>query len=271
MKKILFTALFYVILAQTSFAQGEFEDESKIVLRNESSYALALNTNGFGINYMYGKRIDGFRKKIYTLDFSYIKHSKETKSSNPYDAYASQYVYGKTNTFFTLKGGYGFLREKFEKRDKGGVAVRYYYTIGPAIGILKPVYFEYIYAHTVTTNQGTYSVIDSVKNIRHYSGMDPSLIRGKSGFKYGLSEISVSPGIFGRFAFSFEFSKKADNISALEGGITVESYLRKIRLMAVEPSGSSFLSKIEDNGHIFVSLFFAYRFGRILKAKGIDG
>ena len=52
-------------------------------------------------------------------------------------------VYGKLNATYTLKGGLGYQKEMFQKRDQGGISIRYFINFGPSFAIMKPIYYEY--------------------------------------------------------------------------------------------------------------------------------
>ena len=74
-----------------------------------------------------------------------LKHPKEYKLSNPYSQSAGTFVFGKLNTVFYLRGGIGRQHELFKKADLGGIAIRYFYTVGPVLAIYKPIYYKVLY------------------------------------------------------------------------------------------------------------------------------
>ena len=62
------------------YAQGEIDFQSRVFYRNEWSLAAMLNSNGFGANYRYGQRIDAANKRLYEVDFAYLKDPNEQKT-----------------------------------------------------------------------------------------------------------------------------------------------------------------------------------------------
>jgi hypothetical protein len=58
MKKLLIIAVMYIIGINSVYGQGELNEQQKIFFRNEMSFAILLNTDGFGLSYREGKRID---------------------------------------------------------------------------------------------------------------------------------------------------------------------------------------------------------------------
>jgi hypothetical protein len=232
-------------------AQGEIDAQEKIFYRNERTFAATLASNGFAGNFRYSKRIDAFRKTNYEIGFAYLKHEKEYKisySSSP--QLGGSFVFGKTNSLFSLRAGIGFQKELFRKEDKGGISIRYFYTFGPSIGFQKPVYYDVIVSEM--DNEGNYvQVRKTMKFESHITAVER-----KAPFYVGLDEISVVPGIYGKFGFTFEFSKNDRSFNAIEAGIICDAFLRKIPIMA------------NDHNHWFYpAVFISYRFGKVIDAQ----
>ena len=148
--KFVFLSILLIILYSISFSQGEIEEE-RMYNRSENSGSLLLNSNGWGVNFRIGKRLDGYKKRLIDFDFVGIKHPKEDKKHHPIND--EKLVFGKLNSFFTLKIGYGYQKEIFSKFDKGGIAIKYFYWGGFSFGFLKPVY--YIIYDSNSSTQGT--------------------------------------------------------------------------------------------------------------------
>ena len=150
-RKLLITILL-LTLKNFIFSQGEISN-IKIYDISEKSLAVLLNSNGEGCNFRYGKRLDGKRRRIYDFDFEYVKHSKEIKTHNPYYENNNRFVFGKLNEFFNLKSAIGLQKELFSKSDKGGVAIKYFFTGGFSLGLLKPIYYNIIDSTKVIDGQ----------------------------------------------------------------------------------------------------------------------
>jgi hypothetical protein len=238
--------LFYICLTISSaFAQGEIDDQEKIFYRNERTYAFTLNTNGFSGNFRYAKRINGFKKTLYEVDLAKIKHEKELKITfSSSQQFGSSFVYGKLNTLFTLRGGIGLQKELFSKEDKGGISIRYFYTFGPSIGLQKPVYYEIIVTNTNTT-----------KIVKFESHLLDQIQR-RAPFYVGLKELSIVPGVYGKFGFTFEFGKSDAVFRAIETGVVIDAFIRKVPILANNL-----------NHWCFPSFFLSYRFGRVIDAQ----
>jgi hypothetical protein len=232
--------------------QGEIDTQEKILYRDERSFAVLLNSNGVGGNFRYARRITYLKKTLYEADFAFIKHPKEVRvTSSSYYNSSRNYVYGKANSFYNIRLGLGYQNEVFQKHDKGGISVRYFYNAGLDIGLLKPIYYTYRTYRLVSENV----YVDSFF-VERFKDQHPAVteIVGKASFFKGFDEIAVIPGLYGKLGVTFEFGNSEKIINALEAGVIIDAFPKKIPIMATE-----------ENSQFFLSLFISYRFGR-----GID-
>jgi hypothetical protein len=246
MRKLLITAVLLIIGINSIYAQGELTEEQKVFYRNEKTAGLLLNTDGFGISYREGKRLDYLNKRLFEIDFGIIKHPKEVRLSNPYYQTTKSFVFGKLNSLFFIRGGIGHQHEIFSKADQGGVAIRYFYSAGPAIAIYKPIYYKIIYPVSASN-------IETIDEKFELSIHQPGDIYSKSAFSKGLDETKFLPGLYAKGGFNFEYSKEDIVIHAIELGISVNAFPKKIPIMATE-----------DNKAVFLSVFVSYRIGLII-------
>jgi hypothetical protein len=245
-------AILYIILITFPplFSQGEIDEQEKIFYRNERTYAATLSTTGLSGNFRYAKRIDAFKKTLYEIEFAQIKHEKEIKISySSSQQLGGSFVYGKLNSFYTLRGGIGLQNELFRKRDKGGISIRYFYTFGPSIGFQKPVYYDVL---VYELNPDGVSV-QVAKRMKFESHID---VEKKAPFYVGLKETTLVPGAFGKVGFTFEFGKLDVVFNAIETGIVLDAFIKKIPIMA------------NDQNHwLFPGFFLSYRFGKVINAQ----
>jgi hypothetical protein len=245
MKKLLIILLVLASVINELYSQGELNEQQKVFFRNEKSFAILLNSDGYALSYRGAKRIDYLNKKIFELDAGILKHQKEYKISNPYYQSGS-FVYGKLNTVVFIRGGIGHQKELFKKADLGGIAIRYFYSVGPTIALYKPVYYRII--HYV--NQ-YYSELRDEKFDVSVAPL-PYDIYNKASFFKGLNETKVLPGVYVKGGFNFEYSVEDRIIHAVEIGAQINAFPKEIPIMASY-----------DNKSIFFSLFVSYRFGII--------
>jgi len=247
MRKI--SAIFLLLVANLMivYAQGEIDDQKKIFFRNERTFAGIINTEGYGFGFRYAKRLDGFKKSTYELEFSYVKDEEETKVSKYYSQQiGSSFVPGKVNAFFTLRAGVGFQKELFQKYDRGGISIRYFYNFGPVLGILKPIYYE--------VEKSKDSIV-----VKKFELDEISNIQGRAPFYLGMDEISLVPGAYCKFGFTFEFGRYDKTFSAIETGIALNIFTKKVPIMADN-----------DNKFAYFTFFLSYRFGKIIDAQFKD-
>ena len=239
--KHLFSILFIIVPFLTGYAQGEIDTENKILFRNEKTFGISLNSNGYGMGYRYGKRINIHRKFLYDGDINIVKHQKEKKMYNPYSESLKKFVYGKTNQAFNIRFGIGQHHELFRKFDRNSVSVRWYYIGGVTAMFLKPIYYE-----VLNDSTGDYVWQLFEKNTPWW------YITDRKPFTNALNEIKVIPGGFVKTGFGFEFSKEDKRINMLEAGISLEVYPYPVKIM-----------ETEQKQLFFPTVFLSYRFGKV--------
>jgi hypothetical protein len=245
MKKLIIIAVFNVFVITLVHGQGELNEQQKVFFRNERSFGISLHSDGIGLGYRGAKRINFRNKKLLEIDFGTLKNPKEYKQSNPYTT-GGNFIFGKLNSTFFLRGGLGFQHELYKKADLGGIAVRYFYSAGPVLAIYKPIYYRVLYP--VGINEYI------IKEEKFTSAIAmPTEIYGRAPFTKGFDELKVMPGLYGKFGFNFEYSKEDKVIHAIEVGAQLDAFPKNIPIMANE-----------SNKALFFSLFVSYRFGVII-------
>ncbi|MCF8381168.1 MAG: hypothetical protein K9H49_16465 [Bacteroidales bacterium] len=240
--------VFLSLLSATAFSQGELDTQAKILYKNERSFGVFLNSNGLQGDFSFAKRINARNHSLYQIELLTLKNPKEIKISNSY--YTNKgFVFGKTNNFLEIKAQWGKQTEVYRKNDASGISVKYFYTIGPTIGILKPIYYEILYATGVPWE--VYTKVEKFSTSVHQTN-----IYGKASFLKGVNEISFIPGASGKFGFNFEYSKDNKSINALEFGIGADIFPKNIPIMAME-----------TNQFFYLNFFAGYRFGRVIDAS----
>lgn len=246
MKKNLLILLICGSVSLTLSGQGEIDEERHTLFRDESTFAGFLYSNGWGVNYRHGYYRDAKNQFIVDVDFAYVKDPKEVKTQVIYDYNTRRYVYGKENLMWELRGLAGWQNELYRKYDKNGISVRLFYAGGISVGFLKPIYYE-VY---------TFSPIGETVDME-YLKFDPSIhqsqIGGRGPFHKGFNELKVMPGATGKLGMSFEYSKRDAVVHALEAGISLTVYPKKMPIMAND------LSRF-----LFFNLSVGYRFGKIV-------
>jgi hypothetical protein len=212
------------------------------------SFGAKLSSNGFGLHYNFSTRITYRLRRFYEAEYSLIKDQKEIKSMiiNPTSYTTKRFVYGKINSAHSIKGGYGYNRMIFEKRDKSSISIHLLGSAGASLTFCKPIY---------------YNIADSIVNNRIFSsdrkfdGSRDELILGRSLFIKGISETTLHPGVYTKFGIGFDFSRDVEKTSILEIGTSFDYYFRKLEIMHKNPHS------------YFLSFYLMYSFGQKYDAR----
>lgn len=247
MKKLLITVVVLMAGVWKIYAQGDLDEQQKVFFRNERSFAALLNTDGIGLSYRAAKRINYLNKRFLEFEAGTLKSLKEYRQRTLF-AQGGSFVFGKLNSTFYFRGSFGFQHELYSKEDYGGIAIRYFYSGGPVIALLKPIYYKFLYQVPGTVNEFELKEEKFDPNIAV-----PQDVYGKASFTKGFNEIQLVPGLFAKSGFNFEYSKQDKVIHAIEIGGQINAFPKEIQIM----SGIK-------NKKIFPSLFVSYRFGMII-------
>jgi hypothetical protein len=240
MKRFFLLWLFVFIKSGLIYSQGEIDKQKKLFYRNEKSFSFSLTSTGWGINGRFAKHLNAKNKSFYDLDFAILKHPQELRLTGVYASSGGNFVYGKKNIVFDFRFGMGKQREMFEKLDIGGVSIRNFYSIGPSLALLKPIYFE------VSNDFVGFSYVkynNSIINNKYFA---------RASFFRGFSEIVPVPGAFIKLGLSFEYSNDDRTLHAIEAGGILEGFVTKLDMM-----------DNNNNKQFFISLFVTYRFGKV--------
>jgi hypothetical protein len=230
-------------------------------IRTELSGGFRLNSDGWSVFADKGwvvseeKRRDYFyNAKVLQFELSERKHPKETRSTNNITAPNSSgrprsFIYAKINNFYNFKVGYGMRKMIAGKPEIKTVSIHWVYIGGLSAGLIKPYYID---AKVPLDEFGT-TVREDIK----YSDSTKSIflsnrnIYGSSGFAKGLGETQIVPGIYARTALHFDFHTSKARVMAIETGVTVEYYTKKIEMMA-----------LQDAVPYYVNIYASIQFGK---------
>lgn len=234
---------FFLILVSPAIAQEEIS-ETKILFRKEYSVYGMIHTGGWGLGYRNGKHVTGYKKRMWEGEILGMKHPKEYRIISFYEN-SKSFFYGKLNSFYILRGGYGRQHILNSKPYWGGVEVRMFYYGGISVGLTKPVYL-YIVKFNEDTGEASI-VTEKFDPVRHYIGD----IYGRGPFTKGFDELGLHPGLYLKTGFNFEYGADDEFLKSLECGIAVDGYYKDIPIMA-----------FNENQKLFTSFYVSIHFGR---------
>ncbi len=208
------------------------EEEGVIAYKKSFAVGLKLISDGYGAFFELGRASSVKKALLYQLDISERKSVKEDKQSVG-DGSAIPFIYGKENFFYPVKLGVQQQMLLGNKSNKNGISITGNYGGGVSLALLRPYYEQVIDGGT--TRYIKYNSADSSEflNGAIYSG--PTL--GK-----GWSDLTVTPGLYGKAAVRFDYGSYNELISAIEVGVTGEYYTKKIPIMVQNPARSFFFS-----------------------------
>lgn len=234
-------------------AQIAPKEEVGFLYNKETTFNIRLATNrSFGFGMEWGRLRTYNKTKTVSLSISEMKHPKEQKQNAAPSVRRSSrpFVYGKQNSLFVIRSGWGTKRYFSEKAKQKGVAVGMSYSVGPTLGLLKPYYLALNYPETGSFSSRLLLQKYSASNDSIF--LDNSKILGAAPFTKGLSEISVIPGGTATIAYHMDWGAFDEMVKALEIGLTVDVFAKKAPIFV----------GAEQNQQVFFNFFLNLQFGK---------
>ncbi len=222
------------------------EEQGAIIFQKQTIFGVKLNTDGYGAFAELARFKTARRSNLYSLDLGERKSSKEEKITSAQGGYLSNpYIFGKINNFYYAKLGYAQQRLIGNKGNKNGVAVSAIYGGGFSAALLKPYYLK-----VADPNN------NEVKDVKYNKNEDvfldnQNLVLGSSGFGKGFGEMKFTPGAFLKTAMRFDYGRYNELVSAIEVGLNVEMYAKKLPVML-----------LNKDRQLFFNAYAAIAFGR---------
>lgn len=252
------TLLFFIVcftglMAQTNFQIKQANRGKGLVYNTEKAVLIAGKTNGFALGYQWGELKTYYKTTFYRIDLGFLRHPKETRV-NPNGITvptANSYYFGKQNSFWQLRLGWGEKRYLSEKEESNrGVAVGFSYCLGPTLGLLKPYYLERGGFETSTIKIPSVLVKYDPNNPSEFT--DKNSILGSAPFFTGLSETRMTPGGHANLGLHFDWGAFEDFVRSLEVGISTDIFAKKVPIL-VETS---------QNRLYFINLYLHLQLGK---------
>lgn len=201
--------------------------EERIVYSNQNSVHLAIHSQGIGLGFKIG-RIKTIDKTVnWEAEVVSLHSLKEIKTINVTEYFTRPYVYGKLNSVFVARFGYGQENRIFGKPYWGGVETRWTYEFGASLALLKPYYY-YVSVYQ-QGNDGNYQEVIEEQTFDN-SGQWLGII-GKAAFTKGIGETKFSPGAHASVGLSFEFGKQRTRVQAIQVKAIAEGFPMGVPIM----------------------------------------
>lgn len=199
-----------------------------------------VHSSGFALNYGMSKFKTFKKKSLINVDLVSINHDKEYKIFGSFDENAKKFIFGKFNSLYTVRFGFGNRKILYEKLRENGLQISMNYTVGPSVGLVKPVFLE-VFKYDFSGR------IAGIATERY----DPELhnfynIYGRASWAAGLMETKINPGMFFKFGLDFDYSSNRDIINSLEVGACLDVFSKPVILM-VENNNYRFYPSVYIN------------------------
>lgn len=238
-------------------------EKKGVIYNKEFTFGAKLTSNGWGVSSSVGKILNIHRTRLWYFEFADIRHPKEKKQSAELSIYSPgfdsprDFYYGKQNDFFVMRVGFGYKQNLAEKARRNGVNLSMVYMGGLSLGFLKPYYLKLAYFvqspgdTIVTLESRTEKYNDDPVNGNAEQFLNWRNILGAAPYGKGFKEIEPVPGAFGKFALNFEWGARDNFITALEAGVIIDVYYKKIPIMI-----------LENNKPFFCSVYLGFQIGK---------
>ncbi len=241
---ILSLVLTFQTFSVSIFSQVPVNEKLMARISKEIWLGGTVHSSGFALNYGMSK-FKTFRiKSLVNVDLVSINHDKEYKIFGSFDENAKKFIFGKLNSLYSVRLGFGNRKILYEKLRENGLQITMNYTVGTSLGLVKPVFLD-VFKYDLS---GSIAGISSEK-------YDPELhnfytIYGRASWTAGLMETKINPGIFFKFGFDFDYSSNREIINSLEAGVCLDVFSKPVVLM------------VENNNYRFYpTLYINYSIG----------
>ena len=237
---ILTLLIIFQTLSASMFSQVPVNEKLMLRITKEIWLGATVHSSGFALNYGMSKFKTFKKKSLINVDLVSIDHDKEYKIFGSFDENAKKFIFGKFNSLYTVRFGFGNRKILYEKLRENGLQISMNYTVGPSLGLVKPVFLEVL----------KYDFSGRIAGIAT-ERYDPELhnfynIYGRAPWTAGLMETKFNPGMFFKFGLDFDYSSNRDIINSLEVGACLDVFSKPVILM-VENNNYRFYPSVYIN------------------------
>lgn len=236
-----------LLLAATAQKQVKVYDPRDYTYKHEASGGIRLLTSGFGMYMEYGWIKDIHKTRLIQLEYQYFIDYRQ-KKQNALQPNGRDFAFGVQNRFHAIRFSYGIKRVIADKAARNGVCLSFSIFGGASLGLLKPYYLNLIQP----SDGGNPQILAerySEANASRFLSLDS--IAEAAPIRYGLNQIQPVPGLHGKFSLDFDWGKKDEFVKALEAGVMLDLYYKRIPIMVNN-----------TNRFYKIGLYLAFHFGK---------
>lgn len=257
----------FLLSAQQQLPAGQnyYDEQAGIIYNQELSFDFRLITpRSFALGVNIGQLRSYDRTTFYNIEFGDIRHPQEYRQSfdfqfGPSNRVSRAFVYGKQNSAFVLRAGYGEKRYFSEKAKNRGLAVGVTYQVGANLGLIKPYYLELLRSRDPSSGGNTQFIVTEERYSADNDNifLDLSRVIGAASFSKGLDGLTVMPGLHAKAAAHFDWGAFDELVKAIEAGIMVDVFFKDVPIM-VESSTVPHL----ENSPVLINLYLNLQLGK---------
>ncbi len=241
-----FTPLLLLLLLLPGLAPAQSTRRDETPYQRMNALGITTNTNSGllgGLVFRQTKAlIPDETYRYLSLELVNVKHPKERAYSL---GNGNQFILGKQDYLFALRGQWGREWTLFHRSDAGGIQFDGILAGGPTLGLLKPYFVQVVYRkNPFQTLEVPYEPdLERDRNV--------VIVGGGSLFR-GFDQITVVPGLNVKAAVAIELDAFDRNSIGLETGFLIEAYTREVVLLPEASNRSVFTSG-------YLTLFFGFQ------------
>lgn len=226
-KAILF--LISILVIGVSHAQkntAKPKDLRDYMYKKEFSAGLRIQTNGFSIYGEYGWIKDIYRTRLIQVEYNYFINYQQKRTKSLIQNGRS-FNFGVQNRFHAIRVSGGIKRTIADKASRNGVRLSFSFFGGISLGLVKPYYLRLL-----QPTDGTIEIKPerySESNASRFLSLD-SIVEA-APIRYGLNQIEPVPGAHMKFSLDFDWGSRDQMVKALEAGIMLDLYYKRIPVM----------------------------------------
>ena len=187
---ILSLVLIFQTFSCSVFSQVPVNEKLMVRISKEIWLGGTVHSRGFALNYGMSKFKTFKKKSLINVDLVSINHGKEYKMFGSFDQNAKKFIFGKFNSLHTIRLGFGNRKTLYEKLRENGLQITMNYTLGPSLGLVKPVFLE-VFKYDFSGR------IAGIATERYDPGLHNfNNIYGRASWATGLMETKINPDMF---------------------------------------------------------------------------
>lgn len=224
----LFGACAFLLPAQNIDIQNDDDKpiDERIIYSHQNAFKIGIHSQGFGAGFKLGRIKSINVTNNWEAEVVSLLSLKEIKTMNLSQYNSRPFVYGKLNSVFVLRFGYGQERRIFGKPYWGGIETRWTYEVGASLALSKPYYY-----YVVTYQPSGSGYYEKIEERTFQKDLD---IIGRAPFTKGLIETRLSPGIHASAGLSFEVGKSRTRVQAIQVDVKGEFFPLGVSIMDSE-------------------------------------